>query len=138
MQTMLNVVVCCCVLLGVVPQSLKPVKLLGQQLPVPIFLLFRDRRCWTNVGSMLDPFSHLFQHSCCWPRTRITQGYNAFYKSLRPSHDALQIPSLLGVTASLCTPLPKRTQQCWKLLCPFASSFEKFHNNHCMQFTRNL
>ena len=60
------------------------------------------------------------------------------HKSLRPSHDALQVPSLLGVTASLCIPLPKRTQQCWKLLCPFASSFKKFHNSLCMQFTRNL
>lgn len=64
----------------------------------------------------------------------------------RPSHDALQVPTLLGVIASLCTPLLQRTQQLptllaqqfWKLLCPFASSFKKFHNNLCMQFTRNL
>ena len=31
-----------------------------------------------DVGSMLDPSSHLFQHCCCWPRMRITQGYTHF------------------------------------------------------------
>ena len=99
MQTMLNIVVCCCVLLGVVPQSLKPVKLLSQQLPVPIFLLFHDRRCWNNVGSMLDPSSHLFQHCCCWPRMRITQGYTPFR-----DHPTMHC----------------RSQHCWELLHPFA------------------
>ena len=28
-----------------------------------------------------------------------------------PSHDALELPTLLGVVASVCTPLPTRTQQ---------------------------
>ena len=49
---------------------------------------------------------------------------------LYPSHDALQVPTLLGVVASVCTPLPTRTQQlptllaqqCWELLRPFARS----------------
>ena len=50
LQIMLNVVVCCSVLLRVVPQSLKPVKSLSQQLPVPIFLLFRDRRSVAPQG----------------------------------------------------------------------------------------
>ena len=50
---------------------------------------------------------------------------------LYPSHVALQIPTLLGVVASVCTPLPTRTQQlpallaqhCWRLLRRFARSF---------------
>ena len=48
----------CCMLLDVVSQSLKPVKLFSQQHPT--FLLFRDRRsvaqqCW-------NAFAQLFQH----------------------------------------------------------------------------
>ena len=47
-------VACCCVFLGIVVQSLKPVKHLNQQLPT--FLLFRDRRsvvqqCWIRLHS---------------------------------------------------------------------------------------
>ena len=49
---------------------------------------------------------------------------------LHSSHDALQVPNLLRVFASVCTPLPTRTQQlptllaqqCWELLRSFASS----------------
>ena len=36
---------------------------------------------------------------------------------LYPSHDALQVPTLLGVVASVCTPLPTRSnnfQHCWR------------------------
>ena len=113
MQTMLNLVVCCCALLGVVPQSLKPVKILSQQLPVPIFLLFHDRRCWNNVGSMLDPSSHLFQHCCCWPRMRITQGYTPFR-----DHPTMHC----------------RSQHCWELLHPFAHHCcnERNNSQHCL------
>ena len=47
-------VTCCWLLLRVVTQSLKPVKLFSQQLPT--FLLFRDRRsvaqqCWIRLHS---------------------------------------------------------------------------------------
>ena len=35
---------------------------------------------------------------------------------LYPSHDAMQVPTLLGVVASACTTLPTRTQQLPKLL----------------------
>ena len=142
LQIMLNVVVCCCVLLGVVPQSLKPVKSLSQQLPVPTFLLVRDRRSVAPQRWII--FTPL--------PTLLLLATHAYYTRIQPirlsrqSHDALLVSTLLGVIASLCTPLPKRTQQlptllaqqCWKLLCPFASSFKKFHNNLCMQFTRNL
>ena len=100
----------CCVrlytLLHVVAraQSLKPVKLLSQQLPT--FLLFRDRR------SVAQQF---------WIRLRsssnIVEATHSYYtlspKSFRsyPSHNALQVPTLLGVVTSVCPPLPTRTQQ---------------------------
>ena len=126
---MLNVVVCCCVLLGVVTQSLKPVKLLSQQLPVPIFLSFHDRRCWIYVGSIFTPLPTLFLLAMHAHYTRI-------HPISRPSHNALQVPTLLlQRTQQLPTLL---AQQFWKLLSPFASGFNKFHNNLCMQFTRNL
>ena len=52
---------------------------------------------------------------------------------LYPSHNALQVPTLLGVVASVCTPLPTRKQQlptllarqCWELFRPFARSLTK-------------
>ena len=52
---------------------------------------------------------------------------------LYPSHDALRVPTLLGVVAPVCTPLPTRTQQlptllaqqCRELLCPFARSLNQ-------------
>ena len=110
----------CCMLL------LKPVKVFSQQLPT--FLLFRDRRrvaqqCWIRLhsSSNIDGATHAH--------------YAWFKKSygLYPSHDALQVPTLLGVVASVCTPLPTRTQQlptllaqqCWKLLPPFACSLSE-------------
>ena len=46
-----------CEWLGVVEQSLKPVKRLSQQLPT--FLLFRA--CRKGCLTMLDPFAQLFQ-----------------------------------------------------------------------------
>ena len=74
---------------------------------------------------MLDLFAQLFQH--CWAThahyTWLTKTYGLY-----SSHDALQVPTLLGVVASVCTPLPTRTQQlptllaqqCWELFRPFA------------------
>ena len=41
----------------------------------------------------------------------ITKTYGLYF-----SHDALQVPNLLGVIASVCTPLPTRTQQLPTLL----------------------
>ena len=71
-------VACCYVLLEVLAQSLKPVKLFSQQLPT--FLLFRDRRsvaqqCWIRLhsssnivgatqGCVLPTMHCRFQH--CW------------------------------------------------------------------------
>ena len=93
----------CCMLLDVVAQSLKPVKLFGQQLPT--FLLFCDRRsvaqqCWIRLHSSSNIVGATHAHYA-W----ITKTYGLY-----SSHDALQVPNLLGVVASVCTPLPTRTQ----------------------------
>ena len=119
-------VTCCWMLLRVVTQSLKPVKLFSQQLPT--FLLFRDRRsvaqqCWIRLHSSSNIVGATHAHYA-W----ITKTYGLY-----SSHDALQVPTLLGVVASVCT-LPTRTQQlptllvqqCWELLPPFARSLTLF------------
>ena len=116
-------VACCWMLLRVVAQNLKPVKLFSQQLPT--FLLFRDRRsvakqCWIRLHSSSNIVGATHAHYA-W----ITETYGLF-----SSHDALQVPNLLGAVASVCTPQPTRTQQlptllarqCWELLRPFALS----------------
>ena len=91
-----------CMLLDVVAQSLKPVKLFSQQLQT--FLLFRDRRsvaqqCWIRLHSSSNIVGAAHAHYAWFTKTY----------GLYPSHDALQVPTLLA-------------QQCWKLLRPFARS----------------
>ena len=111
-------VACCWMLLRVVAQSLKPVKLFSQQLLT--FLLFRDRRsvaqqCWIRLHSSSNIVGATQAHYVWFTKT---------YK-LYSSDDALQVPTLLGVVASVCTALPKRTQQLPTLLAllrPFARS----------------
>ena len=113
----------CCMLLDVVAQSLKPVKLFSQQLPT--FLLFRDcrsvaRQCWIRLHSSSNIVGATQAHYAWFTKTY----------GLYPSHDALQVPTLFGVVAFVWTPLPTRTQQlptllaqqCWELLRPFARS----------------
>ena len=116
-------VACCWMLLCVVAQSLKPVKLFSQQLPT--FLLFRDRRnvaqqCWIRLQSSSNIVGATHARYAWFTKTY----------GLYPSHDALQVPKMLGVVASVCTPLPTRTQQLptllaqqyLELLRPFARS----------------
>ena len=111
-----------CWMLHVAP-SLKPVKLFSQQLPT--FLLFCDRRsvaqqCWIRLHSSSNIVGATHAHYA-W----ITKTYGLY-----SSHDALQVPTLLGVVSSVCTPLLICTQQlptlfahqCWELLRPFARS----------------
>ena len=103
-------VACCWMLLHVVAQSLKPVKLFSQQLPT--FLLFRDRRsvaqqCWIRLHSSSNIVGATYAHYAWFTKT----------SGLYPSQDVLQVPTMLGVVASVCTPLPTRTQQfppCWR------------------------
>ena len=129
-------VACCCVSLGVVTQSLKPVKFFSQQLPT--FLTFRDRRsvaqqCWIRLPSS-------FQH--CWDHAgALHMPWSSKSYGLYPSHHALQVPTLLGVVASVCSPLQTRTQQlptllaqqCWEFLHAFANHCKHGRNNsqHC-------
>ena len=119
--------VTCCVslqtLLHVVAQNLKPVKLFSPHLPT--LLLFRDHRsvaqqCWIRLQSSSNIVGATHAHYAS-----ITKTYGLY-----SSHDALQIPNFLGVVASICTPLPTRTQQlptllaqqCWEFsvapVCP--------------------
>ena len=115
LHTLLHVVGCYCVLFA---QSLKPVKLFSQQLPTN--LLFRDRRsvapqCWIRLHSSSNIVGATHAHYA-W----ITKTYGLIPRCT----------ALLGVAASVCTPLPTRTQQlptmlaqqCWELLRPFARS----------------
>ena len=91
-------VACCCVFLGIVAQSLTPVKVLSQQLPT--FLLFRDRRsiaqqCWIRLPQ-------LFQH--CWSHAHALHIVCKVVWVAYPSHDAPQVLTLMGVVAAICTP----------------------------------
>ena len=89
-----------CVFLGVVTQSLKPGKLLSQQLST--FLLFCDR--WSeesnNVGSVWTALPTLLG-----PGTLITHDFPGDSNVIT----SCDRPTLLGVVASVCTPLPTPT-----------------------------
>ena len=89
-------IACFCVLLRVVAQSLKLVKLFSQQLPT--FLLFRDRRSvaqqvWIRLHSSSNIVGATHDHYTWSPK----------YYGLYPSHDTLRVPTLLNVVASVCT-----------------------------------
>ena len=109
-------VACCWMLLRDVAQSLKPVKLFSQQLPT--FPLFRDRRsvaqqCWIRLHSSSNIVGATHAHYAWFTKTY----------GLYPSHDALQVTTLLGLVASVCRPLPTRTQQLLGVVAgPFARS----------------
>ena len=120
LHTLLHVVRCCCVLLRKVWNRSN---FFSQQLPT--FLLFRDRRsvvqrCWIRLHNSSNIVGATHAHYAWFTKTY----------GLYPSHDALQVPTLLGDVASVCTPLPTRRQQlptllrqqCWELLRPFARS----------------
>ena len=64
-------VACCWMLLRVVAQSLKPVKLFSQQLPT--FLLFRDRRsvaqqCWIRLHSFSNTVGAAHAHNALFTK----------------------------------------------------------------------
>ena len=102
-------VACCC--------AKFETKLFCQQLPK--FLLFRDRRsvaqqCWIRLHSSSNNVGATHAHYAWFAKTY----------GLYPSHDALQVPTLFGVVASVCTTLPTLTQRCWELLRPFGRSLK--------------
>ena len=93
-----------CMLLGVVVQSLKPVK----HQKFSTFLFFRDHRsivqqCWIHLHSSSNIVGVTHVHN-----TRFTKSYGLY-----PSHNALQVPTLLAVVSFFCTPLP--THRCDRL-----------------------
>ena len=133
---MLHVVsVCtpCCVLLDVVASCCAKFGS-GQtfQSTTPTFLLVRDRRsiaqqCWFRLHSSSNIVGATYAHYAWFTKT----------SGLYPSQDVLQVPTMLGVVASVCTPLPTRTQQlptllaqqCWELLHLFARSLSTHGNS---------
>ena len=106
-------------------QFFLPVKLFSQRLPT--FLLSRDHRsvaqqCWIRLQRFFNIVGATHAHYAWFTKTY----------GLYPSHDALQVPTLFGVVASVCTPRPTGTQQlptflgqqCWELLRLFACSLK--------------
>ena len=94
---LLDVAACCCAKFET-GQTFQPT--------TPTILLFRDRRsvaqqCWIRLHSSSNIVGATHDHYA-W--------FKKIYE-LYPSHDALQVATLLGVVASVCTPPPTRTQQ---------------------------
>ena len=88
----------CCMLLGVVAQSLKLVKILSQQLLT--FCLFRDfqsiaQKCWICLHS---------SSKVVGANQGITHGLQSLMSCILPTMHC-------------------KSQHCWELLCPFAHSF---------------
>jgi len=99
---LLDVVACCCPKFETY-QTFQPT--------TPNILLFRDRRrvaqqCWIRLHSSSNIVGTTHAHYAWFTKTY----------GLYPSHNALQVPTLLGVVATVCTPLPTRTQQLPTLL----------------------
>ena len=87
-----------CLLVGVVAQTLKPVKFLSQQ------LLFRDggsvaQQCWIRLHS-----SSIIVRATDAHYTLFTKSYGLYR-----THETMQVPTLLGVVASVSTPLHTQT-----------------------------
>jgi len=92
----MHVVTCCCVLLGVVAQSLKPVKLWSNQLLLPTFLLFRDHRSVAqHDGSICTA-----RQALLGPRTRIQCGLQSIMGCILPTMHCTG-----KIVGSCCIPL---------------------------------
>ena len=109
---MLRPFACCWMLLRVVAQSLKPVKLFSQQLPT--FLLFRDRRsvaqqCWIRLHSSSNIVGATHAHYACFTKTYgLYSSHNALrvpasWELLHPFAHHCQRATMLGVVAPVCT-----------------------------------
>ena len=108
-------------LLNVVAQSLKPVKLFSQQLPT--FLLFRDRRsvaqqCWIRLHNSSNIVGAMHAHYAWFTKTY----------GLYPSQNALQVPTLLLHLFAHQQQLPTLlAQQCWELLHPLHAALRNIN-----------
>ena len=136
---LLDVVACCCAKFET-GQTFHPT--------TPNISFFRDRRsvaqqCWIRLHNSSHIVGAAHAHYECFTKT----------SGLIRSHDALQVPTLLGVAASVCIPLPTRTQQlpsllaqqCWELLRPLARSLSPvqtdaallaYNSQHCWELLR--
>ena len=97
-----DVVACCCAKFET-GQTFQPT--------TPNIFLFHDRRsvaqqCWIRLHSSSNIVGAAHAHYAWFTKTY----------GLYPSHDALQVATLLGVVASVCTPLPTHTQHIPTLL----------------------
>ena len=93
-------VACCCMLLGVVTQSLKPVELLSLQLPT--FVLFCDCQSMSNnVGSVCTALPTLFR-----PRTCITRGLQSLMGCILS-----MMHSGLNIVGGCCIRFPTTTNK---------------------------
>ena len=103
-----NPVACCWMLLSVVTQSLKPVKLFSQQLPT--LLLFRDRR---SVAQQCLIRLH--------SSSNIVAATHAHYAWITE------------IKGCILPTMHCRSQSCWELLHPFAHHCQHARNNsqHC-------
>ena len=78
-------VACCCVLLGVVAQSLKPVKLWANN---------SQHFFWSVIAEVYNgPFAQLLQQ--CWGHTHANYKWSTKSSGSNPSHDALQVPTII-------------------------------------------
>ena len=123
LHILLHVVTCCCIILGVVAQSLKPVKRWSKQLLLPTFHLLRDHRgVAQHNGSICTA-----RQTLLGPRTRIQYGLQSIMGCILPTmhctgkivgsccirlHNtankgAITVkivgPTMSGVVASVCT-----------------------------------
>ena len=113
LHTLLHVVVCCCAKFET-GQTFQPTT------PNTSFLL-RDRRsvaqqCWIRLRSSSNIVGATHAHYA-W----FTKSYGLY-----PSQYALQVPTLLEAVASVCAPVPTRTQG-WGfvcLCCPWGRAFD--------------
>ena len=107
----------CCMLLDVVAQSLKPVKLWQPTTPNISFVPWSPKRSSTT----LDPFAQLFQH--CWGRARsLRMAYKdlwvvSFHPFAHHCQHARKTPNIvgstmLGVVESVCTQRQRRNWIC--------------------------
>ena len=110
----------------------------------PCYMLLR--KVWNRSNFSANNSQHFFCSVVaevaqqCWIRlhssSNIVEAAHAHYAwftktyGLYPSHNALQVPTLLGVDASVCTPLPTRTQQLPPLLAQ-QRSLSIYDGNAC-------
>ena len=120
LNTLLHVIACCCAKFET-GQTFQPIT------PNISFVPLSPKRSATKLNAFAQLFQHCWGHACS-----LRMDYKVLW--VVSSHDALPVPNLLEVVASVCIPLPTRTQQLptllaqqrWELLRPFARGLRDF------------